>query len=151
MGELYGIECSAKVGTCGELFASSSSSSSSQASGRKDVLRKKLVAEARKIQALLLQGQRDKMEKLITEKYWKHPIFVEALQLERCCEKLEIDMSQMLLPLANLAREIMDEWKGRLRALAVVRDGDSGKKLLQPYLHWNQLPGWRELLRVRGI
>jgi len=129
-----------------EQDAASSSSSSSQA-GRKDVLRKKLLAEARKIQAQFLQGRRDKMEKLITEKYWKHPIFVEALQLERCCEKLEIDMSQMLLPLANLAREIMDEWKGRLRALAVVRDGDSGKKLLQPYLHWNQLPGWRELLR----
>jgi hypothetical protein len=74
---------------------------------------------------------------------------VEALQLERCCEKLEMDMSQMLLPLANLAREIIDEWKGRLRALAVVREDESGRKFLQPYINWYQLPGWRELLRVR--
>jgi hypothetical protein len=36
---------------------------------------------------------------------------------------MEIEMSQMLLPLANLAAEIMDEWKGRLRAVALV-DGE---------------------------
>ena len=29
-------------------------------------------------------------------------------------------MSQMLLPLANLASEIMNEWKWRLRAVAVI-------------------------------
>eukprot|EP00986_Skeletonema_menzelii_P005148 scaffold1812_cov153-Skeletonema_menzelii.AAC.14 len=120
--------------------------------GKSNVLKKKLSSDASKKSALLLQQQREKMEKLITEKYWKHPIFVEALQLERCCEKLEMDMSQMLLPLSNLAREMMDEWKGRLRAVAVVRDGDSGKKLLQPYIHWHQLPGWRELLmRLKSI
>lgn len=135
----------------GEEQYTSSSSTSSQGGKSNNVFKRKMSTDASKKSALLLQQQREKVEKLITEKYWKHPIFVEALQLERCCEKLEMDMSQMLLPLANLAREIMVEWKGRLRALAVVRDGDSGKKLLQPCLHWHQLPGWRELLRVRGI
>ena len=125
--------------------------SSSSHGGKSNVLKKKLSSDASKKSALLLQQQREKMEKLITEKYWKHPIFVEALQLERCCEKLEMDMSQMLLPLSNLAREIMDEWKGRLRAVAVVRDGDSGKKLTQAYIHWHQVPGWRELLMVRRV
>ena len=47
----------------------------------------------------------------MTEK-WKNPAFVEALQLERCCERMELEMSQMLLPLSNLAAEIMDVWKG---------------------------------------
>ncbi|KAL3776708.1 hypothetical protein ACHAW5_005577 [Stephanodiscus triporus] len=71
-----------------------------------------------------IQQQREKLEKLITEKYWKHPAFVEALQLERCCERLEAEMSQMLMPLANLASEIMCEWKERVRAVAVVNDID---------------------------
>jgi len=121
---------------------------SGSSGSRSSLLKKKLSSDASKKSALL-QQQREKMENLITEKYWKHPIFVEALQLERCCEKLEMDMSQMLLPLANLAREIIDEWKGRLRALAVVREDESGRKFLQPYINWYQLPGWRELLRVR--
>lgn len=113
--------------------------------GRSSVLKKKLSSDEKK-SAALLREQREKMEKLITEKYWKHPIFVEALQLERCCEKLEMDMSQMLLPLANVAREIMEEWKGRLRALASVRE--EGKLTLTPHIKWQDLPYWREFLRV---
>ncbi len=146
-----------KIGEEQDTTTSSSSSSTQQQQGgggggssRSSVLKKKLSSDASKKSALL-QQQREKMEKLITEKYWKHPIFVEALQLERCCEKLEMDMSQMLLPLANLAREIMDEWKGRIRALAVVREDESGRKFLQPYINWHQLPLWRELLRVRQV
>ena len=124
-----------------------SSSAQVGGSGRSSILKKKLSSDERKL-SVLLQQQREKMEKLITEKYWKHPILVEALQLERCCEKLEMDMSQMLLPLANLAREIMDEWKGRLRALASVREDDFGRKILCPHIKWQELPYWRELLRV---
>jgi hypothetical protein len=122
-----------------------SSSSTLGGGGRSSVLKKKLSSDEKKT-AALLREQREKMEKLITEKYWKHPIFVEALQLERCCEKLEMDMSQMLLPLANVAREIMEEWKGRLRALASVRE--EGKLTLTPHIKWQDLPYWREFLRV---
>jgi hypothetical protein len=97
-------------------------------------------------------------KKLITEKYWKHPAFVEALQLERCCERLEVEMSQMLLPLANLASEIMCEWKGRVRAVAVINDidqdsddDDSSESSDDPItvvLDWDDVPFMRELLRV---
>ena len=106
-------------------------------------------------------------KKLITEKYWKHPAFVEALQLERCCERMEIEMSQMLLPLANLATEIMNEWKGRLRAVTVIDDGgqeedeeeykdledddedsDGVHDTVRVLLGWRDVPFMRELLRV---
>ena len=128
-----------------------STSTTQPQGGKSNVFKKKVSSDSSKKTAFLLQQQREKMEKLITEKYWKHPIFVEALQLERCCEKLEMDMSQMLLPLANLSREIMDEWKGRVRAVAIVTNDANGKKSLLPCIHWHQLPAWRELLRVSGL
>jgi len=137
--------------------SSSGGNSETGASSRSSGLRRKGSTEVTKKSAI--QQQREKLEKLITEKYWKHPAFVEALQLERCCERMEIDMSQMLLPLANLAAEIMDEWKGRLRAVAVVNsteqdeeenNGDHSQKVLDTVsvtLGWQDVPYMRELLR----
>lgn len=74
-------------------------------------------------------------------------------------------MSQMLLPLANLATEIMNEWKGRLRAVAVInrsgRDEEGGESSddedenfqigdsVDILLGWKEVPYMRELLRVR--
>lgn len=133
------------------------SEASATGSSRSSGLRRKGSTEVTKKTAI--QQQREKLEKLITEKYWKHPAFVEALQLERCCERMEMEMSQMLLPLANLAAEIMDQWKGRLRAVAVVNyseedeeenNGDSSKKAvnsLKVTLGWQDVPFMRELLR----
>ena len=90
----------------------------------------------------------------MTEK-WKNPAFVEALQLERCCERMELEMSQMLLPLSNLAAEIMDVWKGRIRAVAMVEgiadDEDFPADTLEPLISnfsWAEVPYMRELLRV---
>ena len=125
---------------------------------------------------IALQQQRESLEKLIIEKYWKHPVIVEALQLERCCERLETEMSQMLLPLANVAREIMDQRKGRLKAVAVVRrekdvekegrhndekDDDSNDDdredeedeeiTIVEVLGWRDVPYMRELLRVSFV
>ena len=67
-------------------------------------------------------------------------------------------MSQMLLPLANLASEIMCEWKGRVRAVAVINDidqdsddDDSSESSDDPItvvLDWDDVPFMRELLRV---
>ena len=72
-------------------------------------------------------------------------------------------MSQMLLPLSNLAAEIMHEWKGRLRAVAIVDSnylddeeeveaarGDEGqeKDPVTLCLGWEEVPYMRELLRV---
>ena len=106
-----------------------------------------------------IQMQREKLEKLITEKYWKHPPFVKALQLERYCERLEVDMSHMLLPLANLAAHIMCEWKGRVRSVAIMKDSkqqvgsDSNlsasvdENLVKVVLGWRDVPFMRELLR----
>lgn len=105
-----------------------------------------------------LQQQREKLEKLINENYWKHPVFVEALQLERCCEGAEAEMAQMLLPLANVAREIMNQRKGRIRAIAIVkRENDSERDeendddeddIIVEILGWRDVPHMRELLRV---
>ena len=116
-----------------------------------------------------LQLQRELLEKQISENYWKHPAFVEALQLERCCERLEAEMSQMLMPFANVAREIMDQRKGRLRAVAVFvnqrdleksDDDDEGKiedeedsdeeedVVVSEVLGWRDVPYMKELLRV---
>lgn len=105
-----------------------------------------------------IQLQREKLEKLITGKH-KHPPFVKALQLERYCERLEVDMSHMLLPLANLASHIMCEWKGRVRSVAVMkyteqRVGDNidssasvDENLAMVVLGWQDVPFMRELLR----
>lgn len=104
-------------------------------------------------------------KKLITERYWKHPAFVEALQLERCCEQLEMEMAQILLPFANLASEIMNNMKGRLRAVTVVnnnatagQDDEESSSSAGTYndpvralLRWQDVPFMRELLRVRNI
>ena len=110
-----------------------------------------------------IQLQREKLEKLITEKYWKHPPFVKALQLERYCERLEVDMSRMLLPMANLASHIMCEWKGRVRSVAVMKDteqrvGDDSdssasvdENLAKVVIGWRDVPFMRELLRVRFL
>jgi hypothetical protein len=67
-------------------------------------------------------------------------------------------MSQMLLPLANLASEIMCEWKGRVRAVSVVNDTDqdshdddssgSNDDHVAVVLGWQDVPYMRELLRV---
>jgi len=105
-----------------------------------------------------LQQQREKLEKLINEKYWKHPVFVEALQLERCCEGAEAEMAQMLLPLASVAREIMNQRKGRIRAIAIVKrendserdeenDDDEEDMTIVEILGWRDVPHMRELLR----
>lgn len=72
-------------------------------------------------------------------------------------------MSQMLLPLANLATEIMNEWKGRLRAVTVInrsgRDEEDGESSddeeenvqigdsVDILLGWADVPYMRELLR----
>ncbi|KAL7472892.1 hypothetical protein ACHAXS_013281 [Conticribra weissflogii] len=106
-----------------------------------------------------LQQQRENLEKLINENYWKHPVIVEALQLERCCEGAEAEMAQMLLPLANIAREIMNQRKGRIRAVAVVKreidseggeenDEDEEDMTVVEILKWRDVPHMRELLRV---
>merc|ERR1711862_932635 len=84
--------------------------------------------------------------------YWKNPNLKEALQIERCCSNLENDMAQMLLPLANVAREINSVWKGRLRAVTLKlgdeEDGEeTGRKILLP---WQDVPYMRELLRRLG-
>ena len=64
-------------------------------------------------------------------------------------------MSQMLLPLSNLAAEIMDVWKGRIRAVAmvegVVDDDNFPADTLEPLtsnFSWPEVPYMRELLRV---
>jgi len=73
-------------------------------------------------------------------------------------------MSQMLLPLSNLAVEIMTEWKGRIRAVAVANppghdeeenndddDSSDDDEILEPMrvlLGWQDVPYMRELLRV---
>eukprot|EP00804_Cyclotella_cryptica_P025062 CCRYP_016538-RA/>CCRYP_016538-RA protein AED:0.02 eAED:0.02 QI:160/1/1/1/1/1/2/172/862 len=107
-----------------------------------------------------LQKHRDSLEKLISE-YWKHPSFLEALQLERLCERLEMEMSQILLPLSHLATEIMDKWKGRLRAVAVITseledddlednsddDEESVELIIEEILGWREVPHMRELLK----
>lgn len=105
-----------------------------------------------------IQQQREKLE-IITEKYWRHPAFVEALKLEQYCEQLEGDMSRMLLPLANLASEIMCEWKGRVRAVAIINETEqesddnsasssaSVDDLMTVVLGWQDVPFMRELLR----
>lgn len=69
-------------------------------------------------------------------------------------------MSHMLLPLANLASHIMCEWKGRVRAVAVMKEteqqvGDDinssasvDENLGKVVLGWRDVPFMRELLRV---
>jgi hypothetical protein len=108
-----------------------------------------------------LEKHRDSLEKLISE-YWKHPSFLEVLQLERLCERLEMEMSQILLPLSHLATEIMDQWKGRLRAVAVLtseledsdmEDNSNGEDesvdlIIEEILSWSEVPHMRELLKV---
>ncbi|KAL7489530.1 hypothetical protein ACHAW6_015157 [Cyclotella cf. meneghiniana] len=107
-----------------------------------------------------LENHRDSLEKLISE-YWKHPSFLEALQLERLCERLEVEMSHILLPLSHLATEIMDQWKGRLRAVAVLTselevsdiegkshgEDESVDLIIEEILGWNEVPHLRELLK----
>ena len=68
----------------------------------------------------------------------------------------------MLLPLANLASHIMCEWKGRVRAVAVIKeteeqvghDNDSSPNVdessVKVVLGWRDVPFMRELLRVRS-
>lgn len=64
-------------------------------------------------------------------------------------------MSQMLLPLSNLAAEIMDEWKGRLRAVDVYYVQDDAEEAedgeveaeLELALTWQDVPYMKELLR----
>lgn len=67
-------------------------------------------------------------------------------------------MSQMLLPLANLASEIMTNMKGRLRAVVVVNSAASGQDDGENSLfagtiglRWHDVPYMRELLRVRSF
>lgn len=105
---------------------------------------------------LALHKQRDTLEKLIAEQ-WKHPSFLEALQLERLCERLEMEMSQILLPLSHLAAEIMDHLRGRIRAVAVLTnnsedsdgsDEESVELNIEEILGWKDVPHMRELLKV---
>jgi len=67
-------------------------------------------------------------------------------------------MSQMLLPLSNLAAEIMNVWKGRIRAVAMVEgmvdDENFPADTLEPLtsnFSWAEVPYMRELLRVGVI
>jgi hypothetical protein len=71
---------------------------------------------------------------------------------------MEIEMSQMLLPLSNLAYEITVEWKARVRAVTVLhsttdeeKNDESHKKSLEKNLSvilaWQNVPYMRELLR----
>lgn len=109
---------------------------------------------------LALHKQRDSLEKLIADQ-WKHPSFLEALQLERLCERLEMEMSQILLPLSHVAAEIMDHSKGRIRAVAVLgddleesdtednsEDEESVELNIEVVLGWKDVPHMRELLKV---
>ena len=74
-------------------------------------------------------------------------------------------MSQMLLPLANLASEIMNQWKGRVTYVTVVDSSDhdeeehkgddegsdddsSQDEEVNVLLDWKDVPFMRELLRV---
>ncbi|KAL7531082.1 hypothetical protein ACHAXR_006037, partial [Thalassiosira sp. AJA248-18] len=168
--DYHGVKIGEKSGESDAAAAAAGGNSGEGASGSKSTnLRRKGSTEVTKKSAI--QQQREKLEvsmlytlhKIITEKYWKHPAFVEALQLERCCERMEIEMSQMLLPLSNLATEIMNEWKGRLRAVAMVQypghdeeentdDNESGHtdnapRYVQVLLGWEHVPFMRELLR----
>jgi len=95
-----------------------------------------------------IQERREVLHKQL-EAYWKNPDMKEVLQIERCCERLENDMSQMLLPLANIAKEIChSSWKGRIRAVTVDEiDEESGKARLDTILPWQDVPYMRELLR----
>ena len=105
-----------------------------------------------------LQKQRDHLEQLIAEK-WKHPSFLEALQLERLCERLEMEMSQILLPLTHVATEIMDQCKGRIRAVAAfindleesdMEDNDDEESVelkIEEILGWRDIPHMRECLK----
>ncbi|KAL9189197.1 hypothetical protein ACHAXT_011687 [Thalassiosira profunda] len=134
--------------------------SAGESAGKGSGLRRKGSAESSKKSAV--QHQKEKLEKVITEKYWKHPALVEALQLERCCERMEIEMSAMLRPLSNLAHEIVDGWKGRLRAVALVRrssgqdpeeagsgdeESERSRDKIRILLGWRDVPYMRELLR----
>lgn len=74
-------------------------------------------------------------------------------------------MSQLLLPLANLASEIMNEWKGRIRAVTVIdysklsdekdveenkedeKEGSDEEGGVRVILGWQDVPFMRELLR----
>ena len=96
-----------------------------------------------------IQERREALHKQL-EAYWKNPDMKEVLQIERCCERLENDMSQMLLPLANIAKEIChSSWKCRIRAVTVDEvDEESGKVKLDTILPWQDVPYMRELLRV---
>jgi len=74
-------------------------------------------------------------------------------------------MAQTLLPFANLASEIMNNMKGRLRAVTVVnnnatagQDDEESSSSAGTYndpvralLRWQDVPFMRELLRVRSI
>eukprot|EP01082_Thalassiosira_pseudonana_P014385 g12923.t1 g12923 contig7:473493-476108(-) len=139
-------------GIKGGLIRSNSSSVSSKSMRRKnstDFIKKTSTAAS---STSLLQKRRDELENLLTEKYWKQPAFVEALQLEQYCESLELDMSKMILPLANVAKEIFDRWNGRLRAVAVVSNngGDDDREVedeVTEVLGWRDVPYMRELLR----
>jgi len=105
-----------------------------------------------------LQAQRDSLEKLIADK-WKDPSFLEALQLERLCERLEMEMACILLPLSHVAAEIMDSMRGRIRAVAILTndleendtddtsDDESAELNIEEILGWKDVPHMRELLK----
>lgn len=106
-----------------------------------------------------LHEQRDSLEKLIADK-WKDPSFLEALQLERLCERLEMEMSCILLPLSHVAVEVMDNIRGRIRAVAVLTndseesdtddtsDDESAELIIEEILGWKDVPHMRELLKA---
>jgi hypothetical protein len=82
---------------------------------------------------LWIQKKRD-AEKKIQEAI-QNPILVEALEIEKTCEELEMDMTLMLLPFGELARFLQSKG-GRIRAVENVVTVH-----LVPYLE--------ELMRVR--
>ena len=135
-------------------------SSHPQTSNSKSNTTRRKNSNSSNTEASALQKQRDSLEKLIADQ-WKHPSFLEALQLERLCERLEMEMSQILLPLSDIAAEIMDQSRGRIRAVALVvndseesdveddSDEESGEWSMEEVLGWRNVPRMKELLKVK--
>jgi hypothetical protein len=141
--------------------ASSAAGNNPQTTFQRSNSTKRKNSNSSTAEPLALHKQRDSLEKHIAEQ-WKHPSFLEALQLERLCERLEMEMSQILLPLSHLAAEIMDQLKGRIRAVAVLtadseesdEESDSEESVelnIEEVLGWKDVPHMRELLKVSSF
>jgi hypothetical protein len=156
--EFHGVIGEGEATPSSSTATTTTSASNSQTTFQRSNSTKRKNSNSLTAEPLALHKQRDSLEKLIADQ-WKHPSFLEALQLERLCERLEMEMSQILLPLSHLAAEIMDEMKGRIRAVAVLAadseesdaesDEESSVELnIEEVLGWKDVPHMRELLKV---